>query len=194
MLVVMEEASRQVALPPLRLSEFHTHFDGPSRAPWLVVVPVFFEAVASSIMHHSHQAKATPQAFPCPVVKTTSREVDRKGVPWLGTFSRHTALPPRVVPWLVVATTGHEDPRGNGRQCLYGVSCTLGSHDPWSRPRVVVKVGVPRQWIGLNAMPHTCLRDLHEPFHRPWSRPLVVKVVMVIGQCLANLGQPWPLA
>jgi len=51
-----------------------------------------------------------------------------------------------------------------------------------------VKVVVPRQWLGLNALLHTCLRELHDPFHGPWSRPLVVKVVVVLGQCLAKLG------
>uniref|UniRef100_M1DNV6 Integrase core domain containing protein n=1 Tax=Solanum tuberosum TaxID=4113 RepID=M1DNV6_SOLTU len=115
----------------------------PSRAPRLVVVLVVFEAVTSSIMHHSHKAKATPRAFPRSIVMTTSREVAHEGVSWLGTISRHIVLPPRVAPRLIFATTGRDDPRGDGRQCLDGVSCTLGSHNAKARirhlPRSMVK-------------------------------------------------------
>uniref|UniRef100_M1DXV2 Uncharacterized protein n=1 Tax=Solanum tuberosum TaxID=4113 RepID=M1DXV2_SOLTU len=40
----------------------------------------------------------------------------------------------------------------------------------------------------------TILRDLHETLHEPWSIPLVMKVVVVLRQYLAKVGQPWALA
>uniref|UniRef100_M1DVM9 Uncharacterized protein n=1 Tax=Solanum tuberosum TaxID=4113 RepID=M1DVM9_SOLTU len=48
---------------------------------------------SSLILKFSPKAKATPRAFPWPLVMTTSREVAREGEPCLGTFLGHTALP-----------------------------------------------------------------------------------------------------
>uniref|UniRef100_M1DC85 Uncharacterized protein n=1 Tax=Solanum tuberosum TaxID=4113 RepID=M1DC85_SOLTU len=115
-LVVMGQHLGKVALPPVSLNELQVHFHRPSSAPRLVVVPVNFRTVAPSTCNISHQAKATPRAFPRPVVMTMSREVAREGMPWLGTKLEHASLPPRVAPRLMVATKGHEDPRGRGRQ------------------------------------------------------------------------------
>ena len=78
------------------------------------------------------------------MVFTTSREGAREGVPCLGTFSSRLALPPRVSPWLMVATKSREDPRGVVRQCPHGGSCTIASHIAKARPkhipRLVVKI------------------------------------------------------
>uniref|UniRef100_M1DED0 Uncharacterized protein n=1 Tax=Solanum tuberosum TaxID=4113 RepID=M1DED0_SOLTU len=90
-LVVMGQHLGKVALPPLSLSELQVHFHGPSRAPRLVVLPVNFGTVAPSTCNISHQTKATPQAFPQPLVMTTSRKVAREGVPWFGTKLEHAA-------------------------------------------------------------------------------------------------------
>uniref|UniRef100_M1D817 Uncharacterized protein n=1 Tax=Solanum tuberosum TaxID=4113 RepID=M1D817_SOLTU len=101
MVAVMEAIAWPSALLTLPPSDLDDHFDEPSRAPRLVVVPAVFGAVAPSSRHNPPKAKATPQALPWPVVKTTSREVAREGVPWLSTKLGHTALPPWVAPRVV---------------------------------------------------------------------------------------------
>ncbi|WMV24427.1 hypothetical protein MTR67_017812 [Solanum verrucosum] len=69
-----------------------------------------------SNLENPHKVNATPRAFPQVAVFTAVREVAYEGEPFLGKLCELTASPPRVEPRLVVATMGHEDPRGHGGQ------------------------------------------------------------------------------
>ncbi|WMV58976.1 hypothetical protein MTR67_052361 [Solanum verrucosum] len=59
-----------------------------------------------------------PRIFPTSLPMGRGLHHDCEGEPFWGSFREAIASPPRVAPHGVVATTGREDPRGHGGQCL----------------------------------------------------------------------------